>query len=156
VRKDMGTLPAAAFASSALSVASSADDRVRAENISPIFGVAITQGYRQWKRSTVLENPTTIRAYRSGPLPFPDRTVLAKLVRERAPSPEFGPVWVPGASTKVQTMFKDSRKQPGTGGWDFGRFTDGDPVDVAQRQTRCACHQALAEGDSCAFARFTP
>jgi Cytochrome P460 len=156
VRKDVGILPAAAFASSALSVTSSADGRVRAENISPIFGVAITQGYRQWERSTVLGNSTTIRACRSGPLPFPDGTVLAKLARKRVPSPEFGPVRVPGASTKVQTMFKDSRKQPSTGGWDFGRFTDGDPVDVAQRQTRCACHQALAKGHSFVLARFMP
>lgn len=156
MRKDVVTLPAAAFASSALSVTSSADDCVRAENISPIFGVTITQGYRQWERSTILGNPTAIRAYRSGPLPFPDGTVLAKLAWKRVPSLEFGPASVPGASTKVQTMFKDSRKHPGTGGWDFGRFTDGDPVDAAQRQTRFACHQALAKGDGLVFAMVMP
>jgi Cytochrome P460 len=63
-----------------------------ANEASPIFGVTIPQGYRQWELiapaeeaapldelRAILGNRSAIDAYRSGTLPFPDGTVLVKL-----------------------------------------------------------------------------
>jgi hypothetical protein len=39
-------------------------------------------------------------------------------------------------------MVKDSKKYAATGGWGFGRFINGKPVDEAQHRACFACHQA--------------
>ncbi|RUW34723.1 cytochrome C oxidase subunit III, partial [Mesorhizobium sp. M1E.F.Ca.ET.041.01.1.1] len=116
-----------------------------ATNASPIYGVTIPDGYRGWELvapaleadplnelRAVVGNSVAIEAYRAGTLPFPDGAVLVKLAWKRAQSPEFEPASVPGAATTVQVMVKDSKKYAATGGWGFGRFVDGKPVDEAQ------------------------
>src|ERR1700722_3746395 len=85
------------------------------DTASPIFGVTIPEGYRQWELiapaeeaaplnelRTVLGNKTAINAYRNGTQPFPDGTVLVKLAWKRVQSSEFEPASVPGAVTTVQ------------------------------------------------------
>jgi hypothetical protein len=104
----------------------------------------------------VLGNSVAIKAYREGTLPFPDGTILAKLAWKRAQSPEFEPASVPGAATTVQIMIKDSVKYAKTGGWGFGRFVEGMPVDAAQHQTCFACHAARASGHDFVFTRSAP
>jgi hypothetical protein len=103
-----------------------------------------------------LGNPVAINAYREGTLPFPDGTVLAKLAWKHVQSPEFEPASVPGAATTVQIMVKDSKKYRATGGWGFGRFVNGKPVDEAQHQTCFACHEARVKGHDFVFTRFAP
>jgi hypothetical protein len=97
-----------------------------------------------------------IKAYREGTLPFPDGTVLAKLAWKHVQSPEFAPASVPGAATTVQIMVKDSKKYAATGGWGFGRFINGKPVDEAQHQTCFACHEARVKGHDFVFTRLAP
>ncbi|MCA1440103.1 cytochrome P460 family protein [Ensifer sp. IC4062] len=136
---------------------------------SPIYGVTIPDGYRGWELvapaleadplnelRAVVGNSVAIEAYRAGTLPFPDGTVLVKLAWKRAQSPEFEPASIPGAPTTVQVMVKDSRKYAATGGWGFGRFIDGKPVDGAQHQTCFACHEARVQGHDYVFTRFAP
>lgn len=136
---------------------------------SPIFGVTVPDGYREWQLiapaeeakpldelRAVLGNPVAIAAYRNGALPFPDGTVLAKLAWKRVQSPEFEPATVPGGPTTVQIMVKDSKKYPATGGWGFGRFVGGEPVDQAQHETCFACHEARVRGHDFVFTRFAP
>jgi len=53
-------------------------------------------------------------------------------------------------------MVKDSKKYAATGGWGFGRFIDGKPVDEAQHRTCFACHQANVKGHDIVFTRFVP
>jgi hypothetical protein len=122
---------------------------VRAEDdSSPIFGVKIPTGYRQWELIApsheaggfnelrgILGNANSIKAYREGTLPFPDGATLVKLAWKREPSPEFAGAFVPGHSTTVQIMVKESNKYNSTGGWGFGRFIDGKAVDQAQHET---------------------
>ncbi len=140
-----------------------------ATNASPIYGVTIPDGYRGWELvapaleadplnelRAVVGNSVAIEAYRAGTLPFPDGTVLLKLAWKRAQSPEFEPASVPGAATTVQVMVKDSKKYAATGGWGFGRFIDGKPVDEAQHQTCFACHEARVQGHDYVFTRFAP
>lgn len=137
---------------------------------SPIFGVTIPDGYRQWELiapaeegeplneiRAVLGNPVAVRAYREGTIPFPDGTILVKLAWKRAQSPDFKSASVPGAATTLQIMVKDSTKYASTGGWGFGRFVGGEPVDEAQHRTCFACHDARApKGHDYVFTRYAP
>jgi Cytochrome P460 len=138
-------------------------------NVSPIFGVTIPRGYRQWELiapaeeaaplnelRAILGNKSAIDAYRNGKLPFPDGTVLVKLAWKHIQSPEFGAASIPGAATTVQVMVKDSRKYAATGGWGFGRFVDGTAVDEAQHKTCFACHEAGVKGHDYVFTRLAP
>ena len=137
-----------------------------ADQASPIFGVTIPSGYREWQMVAVaheagldelrgvLGNSAAIAAYRQGTLPFPDGTVLAKLAWKHVPLAGLDGAFVTGASTTVQIMVKDSKKYAATGGWGFGRFVDGKPADEAQHRTCFACHEAHARDHDFVFTRF--
>ena len=70
------------------------------ETASPIYGVTIPVGYRQWELIApshealldelrgILGNPVAMKAYRKGTLPFPDGTILAKVAWKHVPSAE--------------------------------------------------------------------
>jgi Cytochrome P460 len=134
---------------------------------SPLFGVSIPDGYRQWELiapaleaaplteiRAVVGNKAAIGAYRQNTRPFPDGTILVKLAWKQMQSPEFQPATIPGAPTTVQVMVKDSKRYSATGGWGFGRFVDGKPVDEAQHKTCFACHETLAKGNDFVFTRY--
>jgi hypothetical protein len=159
-----------AFAVSAASViaempfnAGGADD-----DASPIFGVKLPAGYRQWQLvgvahesglnelRAVLGNAEALKAYRKGTLPFPDGAILVKLAWKHARSTEFPAAFVPGRPTTVQVMLKDSKRYAATGGWGFGRFIDGKPVDEAQHRTCLPCHEAHVKDHDLVFTRFAP
>ncbi len=136
---------------------------------SPIFGVIIPEGYRQWEMIApsheegnfnelrgIVGNAISVKAYREGILPFPDGAVLVKLAWKRVPSAEFNGAFVPGHATTVQIMVKDSRRYASTGGWGFGRFIDGRPVDQAQHETCFGCHQANVKDHDFVFTRYAP
>lgn len=142
---------------------------VRDPGASPIFGVTFQQGYRRWELiapsqetgaldelRAILGNAVAMKAYREGTLPFPDGAILAKLAWKHTPSAEFAAAFVPGAATTVQFMVKDSKRYASTGGWGFGRFIDGKPVDEAQHRTCFPCHQANVKGHDFVFTRFAP
>ena len=158
-----------ATATALLALASLIPPAIGAESASPIFGVTIPPGYRQWELiaasheteplnelRAILGNPAALDAYRTGTLPFPDGTILAKLAWKHVPSTEFPPAYVPGAATTVQIMVKDSKRYAATGGWGFGRFIDGVAVDDAQHQTCFACHQANVRNHDFVFTRLAP
>ena len=143
--------------------------RADEQGASPIFGVRIPVGYRQWELIApsreaggfnelrgILGNPISMKAYRENTLPFPDGAMLAKLAWKQEPSSEFDGAFVPGHTTTVQIMVKDSKKYASTGGWGFGRFIDGKPVDEAQHQTCFGCHQANVKEHDFVFTRFAP
>jgi hypothetical protein len=125
------------------------------ENSSPIFGVKIPDGYRQWELIApsqnekelkgIVGNSISLKAYRDGKLPFPDGSVLVKLSWKREPLDGFDGAFVPGPATMVQIMVKDSKKYASTGGWGFGRFIDRKPADAAQHKTCFVCHSKNAK-----------
>jgi cytochrome P460 len=135
---------------------------------SPIFGVTIPDGYRQWQLIApshvpsfdelrgILGNDLAIKAYGAGTLPFPDGTMLMKLAWKHVPSPEFDGAFVAGPATSVQVMVKDSKKYAATGGWGFGKFIDGKPVDEAEHKACFACHEAHVKNHDFVFTRFAP
>jgi len=136
---------------------------------SPVYGVTLPEGYRQWELiapaleaaplneiRTVLGNRIAVDAYRRGAQPFPDGTVLVKLAWKQQPSTAFASATVPGAATTVQVMVKDSKKYAASGGWGYGRFIDGKPADEAQHRTCYACHEARAKGHDDVFTHYAP
>ena len=137
------------------------------QQASPIFGVTIPAGYRNWEfvassqetgdldeLRAVVGNALSMAAYRNGTLPFPDGAVLVKLAYKRVQSSEFPAAFVPGSPTTVQVMVKDSKRYASTGGWGFGRFINSVPVDEAQHRTCFACHAAHVKDHDFVFTRY--
>jgi hypothetical protein len=144
------------------------------DDSSPIYGVKIPEGYRDWKLISVaheegdlndlraiLGNDIAIKAFRDGTFPFPDGAIIARLAWKYVPSAEnnaaFGrdQSFVPGPVTNLQFEVKDSTKYAATGGWGFGEFKDGKPSDEAMHKTCFPCHEP-AKGRDFIFTHYAP
>ena len=143
-----------------------------AEEASPIYGVTIPDGYRDWKLISVtheegdfnqlraqLGNDVAVKAYREGKLPFPDGSIVVALHWKRVASDDDNKVFgkeqafVAGAPVNLQVMVKDSHKYAATGGWGFGDFVDGKPSDPAKHEKCFACH-VPAKGNDYVFTHY--
>ena len=141
---------------------------------SPIFGVKIPPGYRDWRVISVaheagnnndlraiLGNDVAIKAYRDGKLPFPDGTIIVRLAWSYIPSEENNNVFgraqsfVAGPPINIQLGVKDSKKYASTGGWGFAQFENGKPADEAVHKTCFPCHE-LAKARDLVFTRYAP
>ena len=146
----------------------------RPNEASPIFGVTIPSGYRDWRVISVaheagnnndlraiLGNDVAIKAYRKGKLPFPDGTIIVRLAWNYDSSEEndkvFGQAqsFVAGPPINIQLAVKDSRKYASTGGWGFAQFKDGKPADQAVHETCFPCHERMKARDL-VFTRYAP
>ena len=151
----------------------------KASNASPIYGVTIPPGYRDWKLIAVdqlttdkidqlrvqLGNEIAFKAFKEGKVPFPDGTIIAALHWTRVPSEDNNKVlqgpfpgarsFVVGSAVNVQFMVKDSKKYAATGGWGFADFTDGKPADEAVHKTCFPCHEPAKARDF-VFTRYAP
>jgi hypothetical protein len=149
-------------------------------NASPIYGVTIPPGYRDWKLIAVdqlvtgktdqlraqLGNEIAIKAFKEGKVPFPDGAIIAGLHWNRVASEDNRKVlalefpdaqsFVVGSAINVQFMVKDSKKYAATGGWGFGDFKDGKPNgDEAAMKTCFPCH-VPAKAHDYVFAQYAP
>ena len=148
-------------------------------NASPIYGVTIPPGYRDWKVISVgrlrtdkvnqlrvqLGNDIAIKALKEGRVPFPDGAMIAALHWTYVPSEDNDRVlapafpgaqsFVPGAAVNVQFMVKDSKKYASTGGWGFADFKDGKPQDKALHEACFPCHEP-AKAHDFVFAHYAP
>ena len=135
----------------------------------PVFGVTLPDGYRDWpliapaqeaapfnELRVVVGNEVAMQAFRDNQRPFPDGTVLVKRAWKHVPSADFASASVPGSATTVQVMVKDSKRYSATGGWGYGRFVDGKPVDEAQHRTCHACHESRMKDRDYVFTRLAP
>jgi hypothetical protein len=139
---------------------------------SPIYGVKIPAGYRDWQLIAVKQlhfagmgeqlraqvgNDIAIKAFKEGTLPFPDGAIIAAIHWSRVSSEDNDKVldgpfpgtqsFVIGSRVNVQFMVKDSKKYAGTGGWGFADFTDGKPGDKALHETCFPCHVPAKDRD---------
>ncbi len=131
-------------------------------NASPIYGITIPAGYRDWRLISVahlaggnlkqlraqLGNDIAIKAFREGKLPFPDGTIIAALHWNEAASDENNKVLasgfpgaglqssVAGSAENVQFMVKDSKKYAATDGWGFADFKNGKIATSSSPVTR--------------------
>ncbi len=146
---------------------------------SPIYGITVPPGYRDWKLIAVdqlvtgkvdqlraqLGNEIAIKAFEEGKVPFPDGAIIAALHWNRVPSEDNNKAlagsfpgaqsFVVGSAVNVQFMVKDSKKYAATGGWGFADFKDGKPGDEALHKACFACHQPAKDHDF-VFAHYAP
>jgi len=148
---------------------------------SPIYGVTIPPGYRDWRLIAVnqlaggnlkqlraqLGNDIAIKAFREGTRPFPDGAMIAALHWNETPSEDNDKVLaigfpgaglhssVAGSAMNVQFMVKDSKKFAATGGWGFADFTNGKPGNEALHKTCFPCHEPAKDRDFL-FTRYAP
>ncbi len=147
---------------------------------SPIYGVKIPAGYRDWKLIAVDQllvagkadqlraqfgNDIAIKAYQEGTIPFPDGAIIAAIHWTRVPSEDNNKVlagpfpgaqsFVVGSPVNVQFMVKDSKKYAATGGWGFADFKDGKPGDKALHETCFPCHTPAKDRDY-VFTHYAP
>jgi hypothetical protein len=140
----------------------------------PINGIQIPRGYRDWKLISVaheagslndiravLGNDVAVRAYREGKVAFPDGAMVARLAWNYTSSEENNKVFgreqsfVAGSPTNVQFMVKDSKKYAATGGWGFAQSTDSKPINQAEPGKCFSCHQPVQARDYL-FTRYAP
>jgi Cytochrome P460 len=143
----------------------------------PIFGIKIYPGYRDWRLVSVaheegslndiraiLGNDTAIVAYRKDKLPFPDGAVIARIAWKYVPSEENNKVFGrdqsfvagPPPEWYLQFMVKNSKKYAATGGWGFAQFDQaGKPADEAKLKTCFPCHEPIKARDF-VFTHYAP
>jgi hypothetical protein len=152
-------------------------------NASPIYGITIPAGYRDWRLIAVkrltgaggklkqlraqLGNDIAITAFRAGKLPFPDVAIIAALHWNEDSSDADNQVLAsgfPGAglessfagsAVNVQFMVKDSKKYAASGGWGYADFTNGKPGGEALHQACFPCHQPAKDRDY-VFTHYAP
>lgn len=142
---------------------------------SPIFGVRIPAGYRDWPVISVaheagnnndiraiLGNDVALKAYREGTRPFPDGAIVARVAWQYVSSPENDAVFgqpqsfVAGAPTNVQFSVKDTKRYADTGGWGYGQFEDGKPNRSEALMKTCApCHARGPRGNDLVFTHYS-
>jgi Cytochrome P460 len=147
---------------------------------SPIYGIKIPAGYRDWKMiaedqllipgkadqlRAQLGNEIAIKAFKEGTLPFPDGAIIAAIHWTRVPSEYNNKVldgafpgaqsFVIGSRVNVQFMVKDSKKYAASGGWGFADFKDGNPGDKALHETCFPCHAPAKDRDY-VFTHYAP
>ena len=137
--------------------------------VSPLFGIRIPAGYRDWKLISVaheegnlndiraiLGNDVAMENYRQEKRPFPDGTMIARISWNYIPSEANNKVFgraqsfVPGSAPDwyLQIMVKDSSKYAATEGWGYAQFDkDGKPADEVKLKTCAPCHEAGKAND---------
>ena|SRR6516164_8585113 len=152
-------------------------------NASPIYGITIPAGYRDWRLISVkqltgadgklkqlraqLGNDIAIEAFRAGKLPFPDGAIIAALHWNEASSDADNQVLASGFSgaglesvfagsaANVQFMVKDSKKYAASGGWGYADFTNGRPGDQPLHEKCFPCHVPAKDHDY-VFTHYAP
>ncbi|MBV8575582.1 MAG: cytochrome P460 family protein [Acetobacteraceae bacterium] len=160
------------------------ESQIQAENdASPIYGIKIPAGYRDWHLISVkrlagaggklkqlraeLGNDIATKAFREGRLPFPNGSIIAalhwnedssdadnKVLAQGFPGAGLDSTFA-GSALNVQFMVKDSEKYATTGGWGFADFTNGKPGSDALHETCFPCHQPAKDRDYI-FTRYAP
>lgn len=147
------------------------------EQAAPIFVKEIPPGYRDWKLVSVaheegslndiraiLANEEGIKSYREGKLPFPERTIIARIAWAYVPSEENNKIFGraqsfvagPPPAWYLQFMVKDSKKYAATGGWGYAQFDkDNKPGPESDLKACYPCHQAIQSRDF-VFTKYTP
>jgi hypothetical protein len=136
-----------------------------ADNVAPApNGITLPQGYKDWRviatshrtdnktLRMILGNDIAVNAARRGQTnPWPEGSVLAKLVWKEATHAAWPTAIVPDAFVHAEFMVKDSKKYAATGGWGFARWlgTEQKPYgkDANFVQECFACHTPVKSND---------
>jgi hypothetical protein len=127
-------------------------------------GLELPEGYKDWRvissshrednktLRVILGNDIAISAARAGKtVPWPDGSILAKLVWKDSVHPAWEKATVPGEFVHAEFMFKDAAKYSQTGGWGFARWKGLDQTpygtDAAFVQECFGCHVPVKDND---------
>lgn len=127
-------------------------------------GIEIPEGYRSWRMiapshrtdnntlRVILGNPDAAAAVERGETrPWPDGTVLAKVVWRVDTLETWASAIVPGEYVQIEFMVKDEDRFPDTGGWGFARWIGPDKIPYgadASFALECfGCHAPVKEND---------
>jgi hypothetical protein len=142
---------------------------------SPVFGVTLPPGYRNWQVISVaheagdnndiraiLGNEIAMKAVREGTLPYPDGAIIARLAYEYVPSARNNAIFgreqsfIAGDPTNVQISVKDSKRYASTGGWGYGQFENGKVNSSQKIINSCfACHAKLPAAADFVFTKYS-
>ena len=127
-------------------------------------GIILPEGYKDWRvissshrldnntLRVILGNHAAIEAARSGRTnPWPDGTILGKLVWKDSILPSWERAVVPGEFVHAEFMIKDSKQYQNTGGWGFARWKGLQQEPYGQDASfvnECfGCHTPVKEND---------
>ena len=127
-------------------------------------GITLPAGYKDWRviatshrtdnktLRVILGNDIAVNAARNGQTkPWPDGSVLAKLVWKEATHAAWPTAIVPEAFVHAEFMVKDSKKYAATGGWGFARWLGMDQKPYGQDanfvQECFGCHTPVKGND---------
>ena len=127
-------------------------------------GITLPENYRDWRviasssridnhtLRVILGNDIAIEAARAGNTnPWPNGSVLGKMVWKDTTLPAWEKAVVPGEFVHAEFMFKDSEKWKDTGGWGFARWTgmDQNPYgrDAGFTNECFSCHTPVKDND---------
>jgi hypothetical protein len=127
-------------------------------------GIERPEGYQDWRpigvshRSDknslriIVGNDIAVQAARAGKTnPWPDGTILGKLVWEDRVHENWAAATVPGKLVHTEFMIRDARKYAGTKGWGFARWLGDEQKPYGKDATfanECAeCHTAAKDTD---------
>jgi len=127
-------------------------------------GIAFPKDYKDWRiiapsyrtdnntMRVILGNDAAIKAARAGRTsPWPDGSILAKLVWKNKKDENWDGAIVPGNFVHAEFMFKDTGKYADTGGWGYARWLGEQQKpygDDASFVEEChTCHTVVKESD---------
>ena len=173
--KRMSLLVLAAVTVASVVGLSATASRIETTDEAPTFVKTIPDGYRDWRLISVareegklddiraiLGNDVAIDAYRTGKLPFPEGTIIARLAWGYDVSDEnntaFGQKqsYIAGhPKNGVQFMIKDAKKYAATDGWGYGHFENGKSAEDSFLKSCHPCHKKISARDY-VFTRYAP
>jgi hypothetical protein len=135
-------------------------------------GIQLPANYKNWKvigtshrednqtLRVIVGNDVAVKAARAGKTnPWPEGSVLGKLVWKDEVHPKWAKATVPGEFVHAEFMIKDSTIYQGTGGWGFARWIGMNQTpygkDSSFVQECMACHVQVKDNDS-VFTRPAP
>lgn len=127
-------------------------------------GIALPESYKDWRvigpshrtdnntLRVILGNDTAIAAARAGNTnPWPDGSILAKLVWKDTTHEHWPTATVPGDFVHAEFMIKDAKEHKETGGWGFARWVgkQQEPYgkDAQFAQECFSCHTPMKDKD---------
>jgi hypothetical protein len=127
-------------------------------------GIEMPEGYKDWRvisvahrtdnntMRVIVGNDAAIAAARAGKTnPWPNGTILGKVVWKAKTSEHWEKATVPGDFVHAEFMIKDAKKHAATGGWGYARWTGMDQKpygkDANVAQECVACHTPVKSRD---------
>ena len=127
-------------------------------------GIELPTGYKDWRviatshrednktLRVILGNDKAIEAARAGDTsPWPDGSILGKLVWKDDAHEQWAKATVPGTFVHAEFMIKDSKQYAQTGGWGFARWKGLEQTphgkDASFVMECFNCHQPVKDND---------